>query len=249
MRKTTKKSLKNNNEVTDVVDDAPADAIQTFDEDGNPEYNPKYQGRLKSTSSGMFPNYHSNYEEKKVQKTLKKQEMIENMFRCCRQIKSAKEALPDPECSPASSKEILTVAALSFHSVFEGMAIGLESSVVDVWKVFAAVAVHKFVMTFCVGMELVNSESNRLCSYITYMIIFCLVTPFGTTIGVIVHEVGRSYMTIGLLQGLSAGTILYVIIFEILQREKTKRKIPGLVQLVFIALGFAIMLCIEILGN
>ena len=54
------------------------------------------------------------------------------------------------------------------------------------------------------------------------------------------------HMAVGLLQGLSAGTILYVVIFEVLQREKTKRKVPGLVQLALIVVGFIIMICIEV---
>ena len=35
-------------------------------------FNPKYQGRLKA-STGMFPTYHPTYEEKKVQRTMRKQ--------------------------------------------------------------------------------------------------------------------------------------------------------------------------------
>ena len=47
-------------------------------------------------------------------------------------------------------------------------------------------------------------------------------------------------------QGLSAGTILYVVVFEVLQREKTKRKVPGLVQLVLIVVGFILMIAVEV---
>ena len=35
-------------------------------------FNPKYQGRLKA-STGMFPTYHPTYEDKKVQRTMRKQ--------------------------------------------------------------------------------------------------------------------------------------------------------------------------------
>ena len=134
----------------------------------------------------------------------------------------------------------------------------MTGTIFGVWKLFGAIATHKFVITFCVGMELIHSDSNRLCSYITYMVIFCLVSPLGVSIGIGVTEAAAAaasqpedghYLTVGILQGLSAGTILYVVVFEVLQREKTKRKIPGLVQLVFILIGFAIMLCIEILGT
>ena len=48
--------------------------VSTFDvlNDTSDGFNPKYQGRLKA-STGMFPTYHPTYEEKKVQRTMRKQ--------------------------------------------------------------------------------------------------------------------------------------------------------------------------------
>jgi len=43
----------------------------------------------------------------------------------------------------AAIRGFLLVMALSFHSIFEGMAIGLQSTVNDVWFLFAAVTVHE----------------------------------------------------------------------------------------------------------
>ena len=40
-------------------------------------------------------------------------------------------------CNSGSMRDFLTVLALSFHSIFEGLAVGLESSVENVWKLFA----------------------------------------------------------------------------------------------------------------
>ena len=36
----------------------------------------------------------------------------------------------------------------------------------------------------------------------------------------------------------AAGTLLYVVVFEVLQREKSKEQVPGLVQLFFVVAGF-----------
>ena len=44
--------------------------------------------------------------------------------------------------------------ALSFHAVFEGLAVGLEESTADVWTMFGAIATHKFIITFCVRFDL-----------------------------------------------------------------------------------------------
>ena len=230
----------------------------------NPEYNPKYEVKLRKNE--MFPNYHPTYEEKKIEKSARKTEALNRIFSCCKHVKdtgtSISKSLKDDDgalkspfsCSNVSSKNVLTVLALSFHSIFEAMAIGLENSTYGVWKVFGAIAVHKFVITFCVALELVNSETTKLCSYISYMTVFCLVSPVGVAIGTAVSELSKvngqdHYFTISVLQGLSAGTILYVVVFEVLQREKTRKKIPGLVQLLFVILGFAAMLSIEVIGN
>ena len=51
-----------------------------------------------------------------------------------------------------------------------------------------------------------------------------------------------------LTQGISGGTLLYVVMFEVLNRERTKN-VSGLVQLAGILVGFASMLMIEIFGE
>ena len=53
-------------------------------------------------------------------------------------------------------REFFTVLALSLHAVFEGLAVGLEESTAGVWTLFAAIATHKFVISFCMGVELVS---------------------------------------------------------------------------------------------
>ena len=63
-------------------------------------------------------------------------------------------------------------------------------------------------------------------------------------------------MITGTLQGLAAGTILYVVMFEVLQRERERGKkgegevqVEGILQLAAIILGFSVMMVIEIFGE
>lgn len=72
----------------------------------------------------------------------------------------------------------LAVLALSFHAVFEGLAVGLESSVEKVWYLFAAIATHKLVIGFCVGVELVTSKTKTFLVFL-YIGTFAIVTPLG----------------------------------------------------------------------
>lgn len=78
-----------------------------------------------------------------------------------------------------SFRGLLAVLALSFHAVFEGLAVGLENSVDKVWYLFAAIATHKFVIAFCVGVELVASKTKTALLLI-YIGTFAVVTPLGS---------------------------------------------------------------------
>ena len=49
-------------------------------------------------------------------------------------------------------------------------------------------------------------------------------------------------------KGIAGGTLLYVVMFEVLNRERTKN-VSGLLQLAGIIVGFASMLMIEIFGE
>ena len=50
------------------------------------------------------------------------------------------------------------VTSLSFHSVIAGLTLGLEKETSGVWINFGAIALHKFVIAFSVGVELVISQ-------------------------------------------------------------------------------------------
>ena len=49
------------------------------------------------------------------------------------------------------------ILALSLHAVFEGVALGLTGPASSVWFLFFAIACHKYVIAFCVGMQFINS--------------------------------------------------------------------------------------------
>ena len=69
-------------------------------------------------------------------------------------------------------RTFFVVAALSFHSVIEGMTIGLEKDGTDVWMSFLAVSLHKFVIAFSVGVELLAAEVKRQHSAeISYLLV------------------------------------------------------------------------------
>jgi zinc transporter 1/2/3 len=106
------------------------------------------------------------------------------------------------------------------HLYLQGMAVGLQQNVADVWYLFYAIAAHKFVIAFCVGLELI-SGGTKLVLTVVYMITFAMVTPLGIGIGIIVTEgIGppnslAHLWTVTVLQGMAGGTILYVTFCEV----------------------------------
>lgn len=148
-----------------------------------------------------------------------------------------------------SFRGLLAVIALSFHAVFEGLAIGLEQEPSSVWYLCAAVATHKLVIAFCIGVELVSSRT-KTCLIALYMATFAVVSPLGIAIGLVMsfedaleHRNGLPLASV-VLQGMAAGTLLYVVFFEVLQREKSNAR-HGLIQLFSIFTGFIVLLALS----
>ncbi|XP_068224132.1 uncharacterized protein, partial [Palaemon carinicauda] len=148
-------------------------------------------------------------------------------------------------------RSVIIVLALSIHSVFEGLAVGLQERNKDVWYLFGAIAAHKFVITFCLGVKLLTSMSMGLM--VIYMVVFALVSPLGIAIGIIVTETASAdpsthTVLVTILQGLAGGTILYVTFFEILERERA-RDGGRLLKVFCVCLGFIAMASVEAIGG
>merc|ERR1712227_190386 len=82
-------------------------------------------------------------------------------------------------------RSFLVVIALSVHSLFEGMAIGLEESKSGVWKLLLAVSIHAAPIVFCVSTDMISSGVKKL-KVLIFMIILSINTPAGILIGLIV---------------------------------------------------------------
>lgn len=139
---------------------------------------------------------------------------------------------------------LLVVLALSVHELFEGLSIGLENSTKHVWYMFGAVAAHKLVIAFCIGVELVSSRL-KTAIIVAYIFTFAVVSPLGIGIGIILTNDGASATAVAsvFLQGLASGTLLYVVFFEILQADKKH----GLKQYFSILCGFLVMFAITMI--
>lgn len=137
-------------------------------------------------------------------------------------------------------RSILLLVALSFHSVFEGLSIGLQKTNDQLISIFIAVIVHKAVMAFSLGLNIAQSNLS-VRSFIVSNIIFSIASPIGLGIGIAVTDLPNTLpreIASGVLQGICGGTFLYITFFEVLPHEMN---VPSnrLWKVFFIILGYA----------
>ncbi|XP_034487390.1 zinc transporter ZIP1 isoform X2 [Drosophila innubila] len=145
----------------------------------------------------------------------------------------------------SSLRGLFIVLALSLHELFEGMAIGLEGSASSVWFMFGAVSAHKLVLAFCVGVELIVART-RLSLSVLYVLTFAVVSPLGIGLGILIshgHSGGGPSLISAILQGFACGTLIYVVFFEILSKNRS-----GLLAYLALLVGFLVMFGLQQLG-
>ena len=143
------------------------------------------------------------------------------------------------------TRSIILVLALSLDSIFEGMALGLKTTMQGVWNLLIAIVAHEVVIAFSMGMQLIRHQTRRSVAIIA--ILYSLMSPIGGAIGATLMETqGRSAtmdMTNGILQGLTAGIFIYVTFFEILSTEFVQGVTYTRITTTF--LGFCVMAALK----
>ncbi|KAH7962454.1 zinc transporter ZIP1 isoform X2 [Rhipicephalus sanguineus] len=135
---------------------------------------------------------------------------------------------------------VLIVVALSFHSIFEGLSLGLQSTDQATWIMFLAISIHKFVIAFVVGFDM-KASHMRTRTILIYIAVFSAMSPLGALIGAVTKNKLEDSPVVAGLNGVATGTLLYVTFFEVLQRDKNSQ-LSGVLQLLAVLLGFGIML-------
>ena len=75
------------------------------------------------------------------------------------------------------------------------------------------------------------------------MTVFCAVSPIGVGVGMALSSPDKEHVdntAIIVLQGIATGSLLYVVFFEILEKERQKA-VAGILQVVSMSLGFIFM--------
>ncbi|XP_040317834.1 zinc transporter ZIP3 isoform X1 [Herpailurus yagouaroundi] len=146
------------------------------------------------------------------------------------------------ELSRSSPLRLLSlVFALSAHSIFEGLALGLQEDGEKVVSLFVGVAVHETLVAVALGISMARCsmalrDAAKLAVTVSAMI------PLGIGIGLGIESaqgVPSSVASV-LLQGLAGGTFLFVTFFEILAKELEENS-DRLLKVLFLVLGYAVL--------
>ncbi|KAI6072278.1 Zinc transporter ZIP3 [Aix galericulata] len=144
------------------------------------------------------------------------------------------------ELSRSSPLRLLGLAfALCTHSIFEGLALGLQEEGGKVLSLFLGVAIHETLVAVALGISMAKA-SLPMKDAAKMAVTVSLMIPLGISIGMGIESTQSAASNVAslLLQGVAGGTFLFITFFEILAKE-LEDKHDRLLKVLFLALGYA----------
>ncbi|MGH0190543.1 UNVERIFIED_CONTAM: hypothetical protein FKN15_047749 [Acipenser sinensis] len=133
------------------------------------------------------------------------------------------------------------VFALSAHSVFEGLALGLQEEGPKLFSLFLGVAIHETLAAVALGVSIAKAalpmrDAAKLATVVSLMI------PLGAAVGMGIESAQNLAGSIAsvVLQGVAAGTFIFVTFLEILAHELEDKQ-DRLLKVLFLILGYAVL--------
>ncbi|CAL4939925.1 unnamed protein product [Urochloa decumbens] len=123
---------------------------------------------------------------------------------------------------------VLLIAALCFHSVFEGIAIGVAETKADAWKALWTISLHKIFAAIAMGIALLRMLPNRpFLSCFAYAFAFAISSPIGVAIGIVIDATTQGKVAdwiFAISMGLATGIFVYVSINHLLSKGYKPRR-------------------------
>ncbi|CAJ1955682.1 unnamed protein product [Sphenostylis stenocarpa] len=117
---------------------------------------------------------------------------------------------------------ILLILALCFHSVFEGIAIGVAGTKADAWKNLWTISLHKIFAAIGMGIALLRMLPKRpLVTTAAYSFAFAISSPIGVGIGIAIDSTtqGRTADWIfAISMSIACGVFIYVAINHLISK-------------------------------
>ncbi|OCU00436.1 zinc transporter ZIP3 [Xenopus laevis] len=133
------------------------------------------------------------------------------------------------------------VFALSAHSVFEGLALGLQEDGNKLLSLFIGVVIHETLVAVALGVSMAKVNIH-LKDAVKMAVLVSTMIPIGIVVGMAIQSAQNMASSIAsaLLQGIAGGTFLFVTFFEILVKE-LEEKNDRLLKVLFLVLGYTVL--------
>lgn len=124
---------------------------------------------------------------------------------------------------------ILLILALCFHSVFEGIAVGISGTKEEAWRNLWTISLHKIFAAIAMGIALLRMLPKRpLITTAGYSFAFAISSPIGVGIGIAIDATteGRTAdWMYAISMGIACGVFVYVAINHLISKGfKPQRK-------------------------
>ncbi|KAL4646736.1 zinc transporter ZIP1 [Arapaima gigas] len=147
--------------------------------------------------------------------------------------------------SHSAIRSFILVFSLSLHSVFEGLAVGLQQNIEQVLEICMALLLHKSVISFSLALKLTQGRL-RQSVVLGCLLLFSFMSPLGIGLGIAFteyqstpqHQLARST-----LKGLAVGTFIYITFMEILPHELGSSQ-NRILKVALLLTGFALVTAI-----
>jgi zinc transporter 1/2/3 len=135
-----------------------------------------------------------------------------------------KEVHIDPTLLRSTSfgDTLLLILALCFHSVFEGIAVGVAATEADAWRNLWTISLHKMFAAISMGIALLRMLPKRpLQATVAYAFAFAISSPVGIGIGIAIDATTQGQTanwTYAISMGLACGIFIYVAINHLMAK-------------------------------
>ncbi|XP_006645396.1 zinc transporter 1 [Oryza brachyantha] len=117
---------------------------------------------------------------------------------------------------------VLLIVALCFHSVFEGIAIGVSATKSEAWRNLWTIGLHKIFAAVAMGIALLRMIPKRpFLMTVVYSLAFAVSSPVGVGIGIAIDATAQGRAadwTYAISMGLATGVFIYVAINHLIAK-------------------------------
>jgi solute carrier family 39 (zinc transporter), member 1/2/3 len=141
----------------------------------------------------------------------------------------------------SNTTPFVIMIALSVHSFFEGLALGLCTTFANTMGIFIAILVHKGVAGMSLGISLMKTfpDNGRMIKSLVFC--FAVSSPVGIFIGMLIASASDLVQVI--FTSLAAGTFVYIGCSEVIVNEFSRPEYRVL-KLFMYLLGAGMIMCL-----